>query len=183
MAAIYNKVQNENYVQRDIDNWNNPIIDLKEIKEYTGRQSETDGWIRIIEQILEAYPQLPKGNEPDTKADGTPLGGNALADEEAPGIAWTATRLANRPGQNTDLSNIQVNRMLDGAIRINAILTNQGANFSRMAGQTGRLNAACNGPINDCQRSKQIIEQIATKFRGEAKIAWEALGITEKPRT
>nr|CAG8584832.1 13358_t:CDS:2 [Entrophospora candida] len=183
MAAIYNKVQNENYIQRDIDKWNNPIIDLKEIKEYTGRQSETDGWIRIIEQIFEAYPQLPKGNEPNMKADGTPLDGNALADEDEPGIAWTTTRLANRPRNDTNLSNVRINRMLDGAIRINAILTNNGANFSRMAGQTGRLNGTFDGPVNDCQRSKQIIEQIATKFRGEAKIAWEALGITERPRT
>ncbi|CAH1763682.1 4572_t:CDS:2, partial [Entrophospora sp. SA101] len=70
--------------------------------------TKIDGWIRIIEQIFEAYPQLPKGNEPNTKADVTPLDGNALVDENEPGIAWTTTRLANRLRADTNISNVQV---------------------------------------------------------------------------
>ncbi len=115
MAALYNKVQNEAAEQREIESFNNPKIDLKNIKEFYGKQKEgVDGWIRIIDQLFEASPLLPKGNEPNTRADGSAITLGILQDEEEPGIAWTTVRLVTRPRNNTDLSNVPVNKALDG---------------------------------------------------------------------
>nr|CAG8573536.1 12153_t:CDS:2 [Entrophospora candida] len=182
MAGLPLKLREERDEQRRIDDFNNfkdQNIRISDLRTYDGTRKETESWIDDVEQWLIAN-SLPKGNEPNTNCDGTPAGGN-IQNEAEPGITWQALRLRRRPGDNTNAGTIRVNAVRDGYELINATLNVQ--DLQRMAGKIGRLNETFDAAVNDCKRSSRIIELIATRFIGEAQIAWKSLQGIDRPRT
>nr|CAG8566558.1 9152_t:CDS:2 [Entrophospora candida] len=161
MAGLPIKLREEREEQKRIDDFNK-------------------AWLDNVEQWIIAN-SLPRGNEPNTNCDGSTPAGGDIPDENAPGITWQALRLRKRPNDDTNLGRVRVNAVRDGYELINATLTGQ--DLARMAGKVGRTNNTFDGPANDCKRALKIIELIATRFAGEAQIAWKSLQGNDRPRT
>src|SRR5205085_3059789 len=103
MAGIAQKGTNEYNVQREINEYNNPRVELGTLLEFDGRQNTVEGFIKQIQQIFDTYPDLPQGNEQYVRADGSAVTfdangtvTNRLNNEAAPGTNWQVLKLKRR---------------------------------------------------------------------------------------
>src|SRR5437763_79860 len=123
MARIAQKRTNEYKVKREINEYNNPRVELGTLPEFDGRQNTVEGFIKQIQQIFDTYPDLPQGNEQYVRVDGSAVVfgvdgtvTNRLNNEVAPGTNWQALKLKRRSG-TADLDIKQIELKFKGEVK------------------------------------------------------------------
>jgi cellular nucleic acid-binding protein len=180
-AVHKNKQEQDKAVWNEIDKWNNePRIRIMKthIPTFNGTAEEVEAYIDQIKRTAIAL-ELPTGTEKDDT-----LNNAAAALNEPvytyifgnPGVAPAGYRIVNA-GQGVNAGEAGTgNKHRDGLKVIPAALDNN-PNITNFAGKEPIQ------PTGYCQRAKQVIDALVTKWKGSAEILWKNTPDHERPRT